>query len=66
MHTINLRTVCGSIILALALAILDLRAAATVGIDVNDGRSVIVPRPHTLAELLAAPDYTPAATGPGP
>ncbi len=50
--------------LALPPAILDLlqlQAGATVGVTVNDGRLTIEPRPrarYTLAELLAASDYS--------
>jgi antitoxin ChpS len=64
MHTTNLRKVGGSIMVALPPAILDLldlRAGATVGLVVDGGRLVIEPRPrprYTLAELLAASDYT--------
>jgi antitoxin ChpS len=64
MHTANLRKVGGSVMLALPPAILDLlnlKAGATVGIEVDDGRLVIAPRKrprYTLDELLAASDYT--------
>jgi antitoxin ChpS len=64
MHTTNLRKVGGSIMVALPPAILDLlelRAGATVGLEVDGGRLVIQPRPgprYTLAELLSASDYT--------
>jgi antitoxin ChpS len=64
MHTTNLRKVGGSVMLALPpaiLEILDLQAGATVGVAVDNGRLVIEPRPrprHTLAELLAASDYS--------
>ena len=40
---------------------LHLQAGATVGMEVRDGRIVVAPRPkarYTLAELLAASDYT--------
>jgi len=40
---------------------LHLEAGATVGIAINDGRLVVEPKPHpryTLAELLAASDYS--------
>lgn len=43
------------------LDMLNLKAGATVGLEVDGGRLVIepTPRPHyTLAELLAASDYT--------
>jgi antitoxin ChpS len=64
MHTTNLRKVGGSVMLALPPAILDLlnlRAGATVGLAVDGGRLVIEPNPqphYTLAELLAASDYS--------
>lgn len=64
MHTTTLRKVGGSIMLAVPPALLDilhLSAGATVGIAVDQGRLVIEPqaRPrYTLAELLAASDYT--------
>jgi antitoxin ChpS len=62
MHTTNLRKVGGSVMLAVPPAILDLlhlRAGATVGIAVEDGRLIVEPRarPHyTLEELLARCD----------
>ena len=64
MHTTNLRKVGGSIMLAVPPAILDLlhlQAGATVGLAVDHGRLVIDPKPrprYTLAELLAASDYS--------
>ena len=64
MHTTNLRRVDGSIMLAVPPAIpklLRLEAGATVGVAVEDGRLVIEPRPrrrYTMAELLAASDYS--------
>lgn len=64
MHTTNLRRVDGSIMLAVPPAILKLlrlEAGATVGVAVEDGRLVIEPRPrrrYTMAELLAASDYS--------
>jgi antitoxin ChpS len=64
MHTTSLRKVGGSIMLAVPPAILDLlhlTAGATVGISVDDGRLVVEPNPrprYTLAELLAASDYS--------
>jgi antitoxin ChpS len=63
-HITNLRKVGGSVMLALPPAILDLlnlRAGATVGVAVDGDRLVIEtkPQPHyTLAELLAASDYS--------
>lgn len=64
MHTTNLRKVGGSVMLAVPPAFLDqlhLQAGATVGIAIADGRLVVDPRPklrYTLAELLAASDYS--------
>ena len=64
MYETKLRKVGGSVMLALPPAILDLlelHAGATVSIDVDAGQLVIHPRrrPHyTLAELLAASDYS--------
>jgi len=64
MHTTNLRKVGGSVMLAVPPAILDLlhlAAGSTVGVTVEDGRLVIAPQPaprYTLAELLAASDYS--------
>jgi antitoxin ChpS len=64
MHTTTLRKVGGSIMLAVPPAFLDqlhLQAGATVGVVVSDGCLVVDPRPrtrYTLAELLAASDYS--------
>jgi antitoxin ChpS len=64
MHTTNLRKVGGSIMLALPpalLEVLNLQAGTTVGVGIEGGRLVIEPRPkpsYTLAELLAASDYS--------
>lgn len=64
MHTTTLRKVGGSVMLAVPPAILDmlhLRSGATVGVSVEGGRLVVEPqsRPrYTLAELLAASDYS--------
>ena len=64
MHTTNLRKVGGSIMLAVPRAILEilhLRAGATVGVSIDRGRLVVEPQPrrrYTLAELLAASDYS--------
>jgi antitoxin ChpS len=64
MHTTNLRKVGGSVMLAVPPAFLDqlhLRVGATVGLSVDHGCLVVNanPRPHyTLAELLAASDYS--------
>jgi antitoxin ChpS len=68
MHTTTLRKVGGSIMLAVPPALLNLlrlKAGATVGVDVENGRLVIEPqsRPHyTLEELLAASNDTQPAT----
>jgi antitoxin ChpS len=64
MHTTNLRKVGGSVMLAVPPAFLDqlhLQVGATVGMAVADGRLVVDPKPrlrYTLAELLAASDYS--------
>jgi antitoxin ChpS len=64
MHTTNLRKVGGSVMLSVPPAFLDqlhLQVGATVGLAVDHGRLVVAPhpRPHyTLAELLAASDYS--------
>jgi antitoxin ChpS len=64
MHTTNLRKVGGSVMLAVPPAILDLlqlKAGATVAIDVEGGRLVVEPKPrprYTMAELLAKCDYS--------
>lgn len=64
MYTTNLRKVGGSVMLAVPPAFLDqmhLQAGATVGLAVEHGRLVVEPksRPrYTLAELLAASDYS--------
>jgi antitoxin ChpS len=64
MHITNLRKVGGSVMLAVPPALLDLlhlKAGASVGVDVDGGRLVVEasPRPrYTLAELLAASDYS--------
>ncbi len=66
MHTTILRKVGGSVMLAVPPAILDmlsLNAGAKVGLAVDNGRLVIEPkaRPrYTMAELLAASDYSEA------
>ena len=68
MHITNLRKVGGSVMLAVPPALLELlqlKAGAPVGVAV-DGRRLIVeasPRPrYTLAELLAASDYSEPVT----
>ncbi len=64
MHTTNLRKVGGSVMLAIPPVILDLlnlRPGVSVGLAVDGGRLVIEAQPqprYTLAELLAASDYT--------
>jgi antitoxin ChpS len=64
MYTTHLRKVGGSVMLAIPPAFLDqlhLQAGAAVGVALSDGCLVIDPksRPHyTLAELLAASDYS--------
>jgi len=64
MHTTNLRKVGGSIMLAVPPALLNLlrlKAGATVGVDVENGRLIVEPqqRPrYTLEDLLSASDYS--------
>jgi antitoxin ChpS len=64
MHTTYLRKVGGSVMLSVPPAILEmlhLQAGAMVGISIDGGRLVIEPRTrqhYTLAELLAASDYS--------
>lgn len=64
MHTTNLRKVGGSIMLSVPPAILEqlhLQAGSTVTISLDGERLVIEPssKPrYTLAELLAASDYS--------
>ena len=64
MYTTSLRKVGGSVMLAVPPALLDilhLVPGAKVGLAVNNGHLVVEPqtRPHyTLAELLAASDYS--------
>jgi antitoxin ChpS len=64
MHTTNLRKVGGSVMLAVPpalLNILQLKAGATVAVDVENGRLIVEPksRPrYTMAELLDASDYS--------
>jgi antitoxin ChpS len=64
MHITNLRKVGGSVMLAVPPALLDvlrLSAGAKVGLVVDNGRLVVEPHPrprYTLAELLAASDYS--------
>jgi antitoxin ChpS len=64
MHTTKLRKVGGSVMLAVPPAMLDqlhLKPGATVGLAVDGERLILQPqtRPrYTLAELLAASDYS--------
>jgi antitoxin ChpS len=64
MHTTNLRKVGGSVMLAVPpvlLNLLQLKAGATVAVDVENGRLIVEPksRPrYTLAQLLDASDYS--------
>ncbi len=64
MHTTNLRKVGGSIMLTVPPVFLDqlhLTAGAVVGVAVEDGRLIVDPQPrprYTLADLLAASDYS--------
>lgn len=64
MHTTNLRKVGGSVMLVVPpvlLNLLELKAGTTVGVDVENGRLVVEPKPrqrYTLAELLAESDYS--------
>ena len=64
MHTTHLRKVGGSVMLAVPPAFLDqlhLQAGVMVGLSIDKGRLVVEPKPrprYTLAELLAASDYS--------
>ena len=64
MYTTNLRKVGGSVMMAVPPAFLDLlhlQAGASVGMSIDSGRLVVEPKPrprYTLAELLAASDYS--------
>jgi antitoxin ChpS len=64
MHTTSLRKVGGSVMLAVPRSYLDqlnLKAGAIVEVSVDGGRLIVAPNPtprYTLAELLAASDYT--------
>ena len=64
MHTTNLRKVGGSIMLAVPPDFLDqlrLQAGSMVGLAVDHGCLLVKPNPcprYTLAELLAASDYS--------
>lgn len=58
----NLRTVGGSVVMAIPRRLLDLvglQAGSQVSIDVQDGRLIVAPQPkkrYTLSELLAQCD----------
>ena len=71
MHTTKMRKVGGSITLAVPPAFLEqlhLRVGATVGLAVDNGCLVVNPSPrprYTLAELLAASDYSQPHIGRG-
>lgn len=64
MYTTTMRKVGGSVMLAVPPAFLeqlDIHVGSTVGVVIDDGRLVIEPTPrprYTLAELLAASDYS--------
>lgn len=64
MHTITLKKVGGSVMLAVPpaiLSLLNLTAKSTVGVEVADGKLIVQaqPRPKfTMDELLAASDYS--------
>ncbi len=64
MHMTNLRKVGGSVMLAVPPAFLEqlhLKAGAPVGVAVDGGRLIVVSssrQRYTLAELLAASDYS--------
>jgi antitoxin ChpS len=64
MHTTNLRKVGGSVMLAVPpvlLNLLQLKAGATVAVDVENGRLIVQPeqkKRYTMAELLAVSDYS--------
>ena len=69
MRMTNLRKVGGSVMLAIPPALLDilhLKAGASVGVDIDGGRLTVEAAPkrrYTMAELLAASDYS---SGPTP
>lgn len=61
MSTANLRSVGGSVVMAIPRPLLDLvglKAGSQVNIDVQDGRLIVAPlrNRHTLSELLAQCD----------
>jgi antitoxin ChpS len=67
-HITNLRKVGGSVMLAVPPALLDLlhlKAGTAVGVAVDGGRLVVEASPqrrYTMAELLAASDYSGGAS----
>ena len=64
MHSVTMRQVGGSVMLAVPPALLDVigvGAGSTVDLDVDDGRLVVAPRrrpSYTLDELIAECDPT--------
>jgi antitoxin ChpS len=68
MYRTRLRTVGGSVMFAIPKAILeslDLKANASVGLSVDQGKLIVDPRPvrrYTLEELVAACDTSALAT----
>ena len=64
MHSVTMRRVGGSVMLAVPPALLDVigvGAGSTVDLDVDDGRLVVAPRrrpSYTLDELIAECDPT--------
>jgi antitoxin ChpS len=68
MHITNLRKVGGSVMLAVPPALLDLlhlKAGTSVGVAVDGGRLVVEASPqrrYSMAELLAASDYSEGPT----
>lgn len=62
MSTATLRTVGGSVVMAIPkrlLELVDLRAGSQVDVDVQDGRLIVIPqkkRHYKLSELLAQCD----------
>ena len=68
MHITNLRKVGGSVMLAVPPVLLDLlhlKAGASVGVAVDGERLVVAASPrlrYTMAELLAASDYSDGVT----
>ena len=66
MHTVKLRAVGGSVMLAIPKSMLEglsLHANQKVGVSILDGRIIVEPKVkprYTLAELLAISDYSQA------